>query len=262
MTNRGLLVATVTLVVANLLILGGVMRNRAGNPDAVVRLSERELKHWGDQSEGAEEILNLKLRWTMATAPDGAVWFDRARLEALGVTGLPAADDTIRIYGWREPSRQGFAVLELAGPAWVRWEAARQAAADSTAAMREVAMDALPDDAKPLMMGVDTAATRLMVVDFGLDPEALRQQYPERSRYLILPATYRPDVTPATRDSSGAITALGRVEGRISELLPGSVHVPRPLRDSLLGLGATRNDSTTHFEVTLKVGQKWEVWVE
>jgi len=101
-----------------------------------------------------------------------------------------------------------------------------------------------------------------MAVDFGLDPHALRQQYPERSRYLILPATCRADVTPAVRDSTGSVITPARVDGTIDQLLPGTVHVPRPLRDSLLGLGAARNDPTTRFEVTLKVGKQWEAWVE
>ncbi len=96
MTNRGLLAAAAVLLVANAAILGGAMRNRAGNPDAVVRLSERELQSWGNQSEGAEEFVNLRLSWQMAPGPDGKTWFNRARLEALGARDLPAADDTTR----------------------------------------------------------------------------------------------------------------------------------------------------------------------
>ncbi len=261
MTNRGVLVAGATLVVATVLILGGVMRNRVGNPDAVARLGERELESWGDQSDGAETFLNLKLQWTTATEPDGKSWFDRAKLEALGNAGIPAAEDTAAHREWSRGTKQGYVVLELAGPAWERWWASKQAAADSTAAMRTVAMAVLPTAAKPLLT-LDTTATRLMAIDFGLDPLALREQYPERSQYLILPATYRMVVIDATKDSVGNITEAARIEGRIDQLLPGSVHVPRPLRDSLLGLGVTRKDSNTHFEVTLKVGKKWEAWIE
>ena len=261
MTNRGLLAAAATLVVANAAILGGAMRNRAGNPDAVVRLGERELQSWGNQSEGAEEFLNLRLSWQMAPGPDGEPWFNRARLEALGARDLPAPDDTTRTRGWMEPTRPGFVVLELAGPAWERWQTAQQAADDSTEAMRTAPMAGLPEDAKPMLMR-STSTTRLMAVDFGLDPLVLRDRYPERSQYLILPATYRADITPAVRDSAGSVTAPARVEGTIDQLLPGTVHVPRPLRDSLLALGVARKDSTVHFEITLKVGKKWEAWVE
>lgn len=260
MTNRGLLAAAAVLLVANAAILGGAMRNRAGNPDAVVRLSERELQSWGNQSEGAEEFVNLRLSWQMAPGPDGKTWFNRARLEALGARDLPAADDTTRTRGWMEPTRPGFVVLELAGPAWERWTAADQAARDAAAAKAKPDSD----DSAPMHQPSDHVITnsRLMAIDFGLDAPALRDRYPERSQYLILPATYRADITPAVRDSAGRVTAPARVDGIIDRLLPGTVHVPRPLRDSLLTLGVARRDSTTHFDVTLKVGKKWEVWVE
>ena len=101
-----------------------------------------------------------------------------------------------------------------------------------------------------------------MAVDLGPDPAALRAQYPDRSRYLILPANYRADFSAPVRDSSGTITAPGRVTGRITQLLPGTLAVPQPLRDSLLGLGAGAPDSTTHYEFNLKVGKRWEGWVE
>lgn len=261
MTNRGVLVAAATLVVANVLILAGVMRNRAGNPDAVVRLSERELVSWGDQSEGAETFLNLRVQWTMATRPDGQPWFDRAKLEALGVTDLPAPDDTTHTYGWMRPIRPGYVVLELAGPAWERMKAEKPAPVvsvtvrDSTTGAGHVVENRttfLPNAGK----------SRLMAVDFGLDPHVLRQQHPERSQYLILPATFRYDLRTSVRDSAGNTTEPARIIGVVDELLPGTVHVPLPLRDSLLALGAARNDSTTRFEVTLKVGRKWEAWVE
>ncbi len=260
MTNRGVLVAAGTLVAANLLILGGVMRNRAGNPDAVVRLSERELVSWGDQSLGAEPFLNLRVQWTMATRPDGGPWFDRAKLESLGNTALPAADDTAAHRQWRRGSRPGYAVLELAGPAWERWLTTKQARSDSAMAFDTVTNPGHVHGGASRAVG--ERATRLMAVDFGLDPAALRQQYPERSQYLILPATYQMGITPARRDSLGNLTARAQVEGDIGQLLPGTVHVPRPLRDSLLGLGAAMRDSTTRFELTLKVGKQWEVWVE
>jgi hypothetical protein len=58
------------------------------------------------------------------------------------------------------------------------------------------------------------------------------------------------------------VTAPPRVTGRIGDLLPGTLVVPEPLRDSLMALGAGRPDSTTHYEFTVKVGTRWEAWVE
>jgi hypothetical protein len=234
MNNRGGLAAGLALVVANGVILLNVARNRAGNPDAVIRLTERELRSYVTQAEGAEEMLELRLTWEPAAGPGTATtWFDRGRLEALGVTGLPLADDTTWTPHCCQTLRPAYAVLELAGPAWERRAAAAEA-----------------------------RATRLMAVDIGPDPWALRQRYPDRSIYLILPATYEADIVPPTRDTAGSILAPTVVTGRIAQLLPGTVHVPRPLRDSLLSLGAAKDDSTRKFAVNFKVGNRWEGWVE
>jgi len=264
MTNRGVLVAAAVLVVANGLILGGVAYNRRGDPDAVVRLSERELESWGSTTDGAEEILNLRLRWTTALGPDGrGTWFDRARLEALGVTDLPEPGDTGQAMTGFHGTYPGFAVLELAGPAWERWAAAQQARADSMQAERPPEAQERHAGDRPWLEGRGAEASRLMAVDIGRDPAALREQYPDRSRYLILPANYQVDRQGEVRDSLGRRQYTGEtVTGRISQLLPGTVHVPRPLRDSLLALGAASHDSTRHFEVTYKVGRKYEGWVE
>jgi hypothetical protein len=270
MTTRGVLGAGALLLLANGIILVNVARNRAGNPDAVVRLSEREARTYITQENGTQPLLELRLAWKTAAGPDGqGTWFDRARLEALGVPDLPPAGDSIGTSRWRPVDRKGYAVLELAGPAWERWEAAEQAARDSARARRDTTrMAQAPAPKEEHVHGAapgrrtDWSSTRLMAVDIGRNPLLLRQQYPDRSRYLILPATYRAVVTGPVADSTGAVVTPPRLEGQIIDLLPGTLHVPRPLRDSLVGLGAAAPDSTTHYEFTMKVGKRWEAWVE
>ena len=95
MINRGVLAAGALVVLANGAILANVARNRAGNPDAVVRLSEREAQAYLPPDEQAELMLILRLRWQMALGPAGEdSWFTRERLEALGFPGIPAEGDT------------------------------------------------------------------------------------------------------------------------------------------------------------------------
>lgn len=261
MMNRGLLAAGLSLLLANGVILANVARNRAGKPDAAIRLTERELSSYAATDEGAEEMLEFRLRWETAAEPGGATtWFDRARLEALGVTGLPAADDTTWTPHCCASSRPAYVVLELAGPAWERYAAREQARRDSTNAMR--ASRGVDSALAPWLDSEGARATRLVAVDIGPDPWALRQRYPDRSTYLILPATYEADIVPPTRDTAGAVLAPTLVTGRIAQLLPGTVHVPRPLRDSLLALGAAKSDSSRKFAVNVKVGKRWEAWVE
>jgi hypothetical protein len=263
MMNRGLLAAGAVLLVGNALVLGGVRRNRAGNPDAVVRLSQRELEPWGASNDGSEVMLHFRLRWNMAPGPGGdGDWFDRARLEMLGVPNLPASDDTAAVSRWTRDTRSAYAVLELAGPAWERYAQAQQARADSLQANRPPLAQQRHAADRPWLEAEGARTSRLMAVDIGNDPAALRRQYPERSQYLILPVTYEAQVVPTVRDSLGGVTEPARLEGHITQLLPGTVHVPRPLRDSLLALGAAARDSTAHFEVTYKVGKRWEGWVE
>jgi Domain of unknown function (DUF4824) len=266
MINRGVLAAGALVVLANGAILANVARNRAGNPDAVVRLSEREAQAYLPPDEQAELMLILRLRWQMALGPAGEdSWFTRERLEALGFPGLPAEGDTTYPGRFVGLKRKGYVVLEVAGPEWERWEAVQRARTDSVVAASRVAPAPEPEGhqhgaAAPQRPG--GIGSRLMAVDIGRDPLALRAQYPERGRYLILPATYGVDFTPAERDSAGTVTAPPKVAGRIWDLLPGTLVVPEPFRDSLMALGAGRPDSATHYEFTVKVGSRWEAWVE
>lgn len=266
MINRGVLAAGALVVLANGAILANVARNRAGNPDAVVRLSEREAQAYLPPDEQAELMLILRLRWQMALGPAGEdSWFTRERLEALGFPGLPAEGDTTYPGRFVGLKRKGYVVLEVAGPEWKRWEAVQRARTDSVVAASRVAPAPEPEGhqhgaAAPQRPG--GIGSRLMAVDIGRDPLALRAQYPERGRYLILPATYGVDFTPAERDSAGTVTAPPKVAGRIWDLLPGTLVVPEPFRDSLMALGAGRPDSATHYEFTVKVGSRWEAWVE
>ncbi len=266
MINRNLLAAGALVVLVNGAILANVARNRAGNPDAVVRLSEREAQAYLPPDEQAEVMLILRLRWQTALGPAGEdTWFTRERLEALGFPGLPAEGDTGYPGRFVELKRKAYVVLEVAGPEWERWEAVQRARIDSVVAASRVAPVAEPEGHQhgdPIPPRPDGMGSRLMAVDIGRDPLALRAQYPERGRYLILPATYGFDFTPATRDSAGTVTAPSRITGRIGDLLPGTLVVPEPLRDSLMALGAGRPDSATHYEFTVKVGRRWEAWVE
>ena len=265
MINRNVLVAGAVLVLANGAILVNVARNRAGNPDAVVRLSEREARAFMPPEDQMELMLILRLEWQTALGPNGEdTWFDRARLEALGFKDLPADSDTASGPRWLGGERVGYAVLELAGPAWERMQAVKQARRDSAKARGDSAAPEAPAHraGSPPRAPLGIGASRLMAVDLGPDPAALRTQYPDRGRYLILPASYRADFIAPVRDSSGAITAPSRITGRISQLLPGTLVVPQPLRDSLLGLGAGAPDSTTHYEFSLMVGMRWVGWVE
>jgi len=174
------------------------------------------------------------------------------------------AEDTVgRRRFERQLPREVLLVLELAGPAWqqalqrarqnsVRHEAARQANADSKE-FTEKAKRALEQ-----LQLEEKANSRLFAIDAGLDRAALRANYPDRSRFLILKATLRPRLETHDRKT--------RVTGYVSELAVKRINVPHALRPVLEPvLRMQRNsadDPARRFEATLAVGQRLEPWIE
>jgi hypothetical protein len=258
MRNRGLFIAGAILALGNAAILVNVARNRAGAPDAELRISEREAQSWDYAPEGEEGMLTLRLRWETATGEDGQpAWLDRAKLLSLGFEDLPRDGDTTGSARYPMQVRPAYAVLELDGPAWTRWITRSEARLDSIRAANP--RDTATKEANRLFER--NTHTRLFLVDAGLDPAALRARYASRSMYLILPATVSASYQPGLRERADKPTP-GHSSGQVTQLLPGTLHVPRPLRDSLLALGASPPDTATHYTVTMKVGRKYVAWVE
>jgi hypothetical protein len=151
------------VVVANLVALASVARNRSGEPEAELWLTERELPRapWTDESTG----VFLRLEW--ARSPPGSKadwpWFERAKLESLGFDCSHPADakDAAKHYA-RVVPREAYVVLEL---------------------------DGRPENPRE-------TASRLVPIDAGIDPAGLRRLHPDRARQLIVPAV----VSPAWKD--------------------------------------------------------------
>lgn len=259
MRNRGLFIAGTILALANAAILVNVSRNRAGPPDAELRLSEREARSWNYAPEGEEEMVTLRLQWETAVGEDGQpAWFNRAKLLSLGFEDLPPDGDTTGSTRYATQVRPAYAVLEMEGPAWTRWITQYETRIDSIRAANP------PDTVNkgPDRLFERKTHTRLFVVDAGLDPAALRARYPDRSMYLILPVTVSASFHAGLRERADKPRAPGHASGQVSQLLPGTLHVPRPLRDSLLALGVSPPDTGTHYTVTMKVGRRYVAWVE
>ncbi len=141
----------------------------------------------------------------MAPGPgaDPATWFDRARLAALGVRG-PAGGRRQHL----EPplardQPPGLRRARARGPGLGSLEGAEQARQDSMQAARPPECAARGTRRGHGWRGQERPASRLMAVDIGPNPSVLRQQYPDRSRYLILPALYRAEYVTPVRDIAG-----------------------------------------------------------
>ena len=219
--------ALLLVLVTNAVVLTGVAWNRRGEPDAVLTLSEHEVLATSNDILPDEENSGATLRLNWAVNPpraqdeelyaylpyswSEAAWLDRDKLATLGfdVSFPPASDAASDHYG-RMLAREALLVLELDGPA-------SQAAA---AYMRELAerarncasgttQDVTPAECRRANLAAhERPLSRLFVVDAGRDARALRQRYPDRTRYAIVRGAVRPRLAGKPQQLYGSVTTL------------------------------------------------------
>jgi hypothetical protein len=236
MRRAGPILAVAVVILANTLALVAVTRNRAGEPEAEVRLTERELPFapWTDQSTG----VFLRLEW-QRTTPGSKVetpWLDRAKLESLGFdcSYPPDGKDARERYG-RMVARPAYVVLEYDGAASRPWLE-------------------------------DAGASRLVPIDVGRDAGELRRLHPDRSRCLVVSAIVAPRWT-ALDEGEGDRPGKGLLSVGIQTLLIREVHVPKDLGAPLAPLraaeppGPRRRHVPPRYEVLLRYGARHEPWV-
>jgi hypothetical protein len=239
--RRGLLVALAVVAAVNLGVTLDVLRDRAGEPDAVVTLDERELALESLPREGG--AITLRWKYQREGRPDGNApaflpyWIDQHALEALGFdcSVPPAAPGAAEHYRGVMPRRVVVA-LEVGGPAWqARLEAWQQRSRADV--QRLVSTGVLkPGEEAAYLEAVDRAperVSRLVPVDVGLDAEALRARHADRSRYLLLPG-----LVQLFRDGGNG-GAGPFLFGRVVEVFPAELTVPREAHGALEGLSPT-----------------------
>jgi uncharacterized protein DUF4824 len=278
MKRPHVLVAGLALIaLTNAVALGGALWNRSGDPEARLRLSERELHRlepWYRNRENSG--LSLQLRWRLLVEDEarrpmsfsfgygftgGAPgWLDKAKMESLGFdTSLlaPYSERARRRYEKQLP-REAALVLELDGPAYRR---ALELKTENVT--RELAKPAIPGDktdeqrrttAREALEWERSRSSRLFVVDAGPDAAALRARYPDRARYAIV----RGEVTPAALGPDA-----GRAAGHVSSVSVSSINVPLRLRNVLTGAELPEYGAgpRTPFEATIAWGRRLEPWL-
>jgi hypothetical protein len=263
-TPRHTLAAGFALIlVTNAVVLGGAAYNRSGEPEAQLRLTEREFhRPYSWALRGENSGLALGLRWRVPRRSDAPqeydyghggwggrpAWLDQAKLASLGfdlsvAEEHPAAE---RHYD-RQLDREVLLVLEFDGPAYqAALKQAELRSAEPSSARRR--RDPLADEKE--------INSRLFAVDAGLDRASLRAKYPDRSRYAIAPGKVRIGLWQP-RDS------VYRITGYISDLSVAEMNVPIELHDTL---GTTRpmyGTEDAHFpayEATVAFGRRLEPW--
>lgn len=271
------LVAGITLIVlTNAIALGGVWWNRA-EAESTLTLSERELAlPWRSLRNLENSGLALTLRWRVASqessgepynafgfnggTPD---WLDAAKLQALGFEVNDLQTDAGQRRFTRQQPRPAILVLEFDGPARLAALAAARDNATRHAAAAEVNPDskefaARAKAAQDAFAREENSNSRLFAIDAGADARLLRQQYPDKSRFMLLAGTVRPGLHHLSRG------ARPQPSGSIAGLDITHLHVPHALRESLDGRYADltgKPDTAQRFTATITVGQRLEPWI-
>jgi hypothetical protein len=211
-----------------------VARNRAGAPLETIQLTERELPL--NFREKEDTGVGVRLNWErFDPASNEYSWLDRTKLEGLGFDYAKALRDPQH----PQLARPAFVALEYDGPAWAEWLKSVQ-------------------QAKPGVTQFELFS-RLIPVDVAKTPEPLLIRYPDRRRYLVIRGLVQLSVW--TFHVGGGQEGQPRPHPTISEVLPGSIHVPAPLSDALGKLPSPTNMASPRYTLTLSYGRHFEPWL-
>lgn len=252
------------ILVVNGIALSGVALNRAGEPESLVQLSERELQlpygRWNSKENSGVE---LDLRWRVNAgqaygyAPYGGApaWLDEAKLVALGFD-VPPDRHTQKWKNRQNRTREVLLVLELDGAAYRESLefARRKADEEEKLSAGQPGNKEFENRAKRAREHAEREArenSRLFVVDAGLDTETLRAKYPDKARNLIVRGQLRPQIV--THDKQD------RLSGYISALSIGRINVPVEFQQALQH--DERTNKTARFEASVAYGQRLEPWI-
>lgn len=271
--TRALLIGVALIVVTNAVVLAGVAYNRSGEPEAVLRLTERELRlsYWS-WPENENSSIDLQLSWRVARTQHepigymygGLDWLQPAQLQELGfdVSGdMQSSEDAQRVS--RQPSRSVWVALEYDGPAYQASLEQARAALERATALAEA--NAGEEEFKERLKAAQAELerekrtdSRLFIVDVGLDPDALRARHPNRQQYVMVRGRLR-------------ISILGpegqqRPVAHVYDLDVDAIRVPYDYRDIVEPL--TRTDDATYydrreprFQATVNFGRRFEPWI-
>jgi hypothetical protein len=237
MRRWGLVAALLFVILTNAVPFARLAYNRAGEPEATVVLTGREVRFeagWREPERKPGRPISVNLKWNDDYTP----WLDRAKLEALGFDlSLPSyAAKRESSYYWNILPRKAYVVLEYDGQGYEAWrretqeKVARLEEKDKEGKLEEFGKKQLAQYRTLLSPSSDQS--RLFAIDVGTDPAALRRQYPNRRRFIIAAAEVRVAYT-GTWDEISKKSGPPTLKGRISDLLVDPISVSARQRDQL-----------------------------
>ena len=276
------------LALTNAVVLMGVASNRRQPPDSLLTLTERELgQQWSWMwREGENSGSSLRLQYRVesvrtlrsaevdeeeAFSPYGSfgpiAWLDRDKLATLGFdVSMPPTFTGRDAHYDRMLGRDVFLVLELDGPVRARaLQAARNLLAHRE---REIADNPERQGSAQGLQSAQQAvrreeheASRLFIVDAGLDQTPLRQRYADRTHYAIVHGHIRPFVMRdgASARLYGAVTAV-RCES-INVPLQFLATIPLDRTANLSAMAPARAENEHPFTIEVAFGSHLEPWI-
>lgn len=277
--TRTFIAGVVLILATNAVALVGVAYNRQGDPESTLLLTQREASlpySWGFERENSGVTLTLQWRVPseqgdgpyglgMSYAGIGGEpgWLDKTKLAALGfdVSKSEGTPDGRRHYE-KLLSKEVLLVLELDGVAYrVALERAQQHLQKEEALLKDNAgkkeFEERVKSAKRQLYQEERIGSRLFVVDAGLDVDALRAKFPERTRYAIVRGQVRPHLVQKDMKY--------RLAGYVSDLSLRQINVPltyRPVFEPILqNPNRHQPEPTLRYTVSVAFGQRLEPWI-
>jgi hypothetical protein len=276
--RRSFAVGALLIILTNAVALGSVAYNRSGQPTSMLVLTERELgiahrDKWLDEDNSS---IDLALRWRVPPKQDQSDpspyyawgtelhWLDEDAKRQLGYPMPAQAVLEQASRGWEPLERDAFVVLEYDGDAYrlaldlARKNFERARALAQANPEKEIQERLLA--AQEQMSREESQESRLFVVDVGVEPDALRARYSDRSRYAVVRARLDAYLSGPLHDR--------RVVVRVVALDVETVSVPHAFRKDVERFlpdvptySYPYERRAPRFEAAVNWGRRFEPWI-
>jgi hypothetical protein len=240
MKHATLWAAAAVVIASNAAALIGVALNRSAVTQQI-DLTERELTV--DKLSDDNSGVSLHLRWVNSAADDGPGWLGADKLAELGFyVRTPVTDPSAGTMYRAVLPRDAFVVLELGGATWEAWVKKQE----------EREQQHIYNESRGPSWA--RSGTRLIAVDAGRDPAALRHRYPDQARYLIVQATIHL-VLHSKWDRQTKRSTPDYLHGYIQQITSDEIHLPLPYASAISAAKSNK------YVVTLCYGSRYEPWI-
>ena len=277
---KAMLLGIGLIIATNAIVLAGVYYNRSGEPESSITLTERELGlPYQYQYSGNAENSGIELRLKHRSRDNSYFsrdyepserfdWFNQEKLAELGFdVSQPFISDENKRHYQRLREKEVILVLEVNGMAYQSVLEAAQQHYDELLAEQPNTQNNDKKDrqknnklkrAEENLTREKISASRLFVIDAGLDRDVLRAKYVDRTKYILMKGLVKARIK---NNRSGE----SRLTGYIRSLSNKTVHVPlqhHEVLEAVVSEGAHHNQNEPpRFEATINVGQRLEAWL-